>query len=178
VFQIRAAKLQDAVGLARIQVHGWQAAYRGIFPDELLDGFTVEKRSQVFAQRLANPDYPSDREWLCERDGEIIGWLSWGPSRDDDTDPSVVAEVAAVYVHPSAWRMGVGALLLEHIHEHLTQLGTYRETTLWVLEKNPQARRFYERYGYQTDGARKAQPKFPDIMEVRYRRLLDPRSAL
>ena len=173
MFQIRPAKLQDAVGLARIQVHGWQTAYRGIFPDELLDGFTIEKRTQVFTERLGNPDYPSDREWLCERDGESIGWLSWIPSRDDDDDPRVVAEVAAVYVHPSAWRMGVGALLMEHIHAHITALGPYRETTLWVLEDNPRARRFYERHGYQTDGSRKAQPKFRQVMEVRYRRPLD-----
>lgn len=178
MFQLRAAKLQDAAGLARVQVDGWKTAYRGIFPDELLDGFTVEKRTQVFTKRLGHPDYPSDREWLCERDGETIGWLSWMPSRDDDADPRVVAEVAAIYVHPSAWELGVGALLLEHIHEHISKLGTYRETTLWVLEKNHRARRFYERKGYRTDGLSKPQPKFPEILEVRYRRLLAPPTAL
>ena len=166
----RPATLADAAGLARVQVHGWQTAYRGIFPNELLDGFTIEKRISVFAERLGNPDRPEDREWLCERGGEIIGWGCWMPSRDDDADPSIVAEVTAVYVHPSAWRLGVGTLLMDHIHTHISGLGRYGETTLWVLEENPRARRFYERHGYRTDGTRKAQPKFPEIIEVRYRR--------
>ncbi len=171
--QVRPATLADAAGLARVKVDGWKTAYRGIFPDELLDGFTIEKHTLVFAERLGNPDRLTDREWLCERGGEVIGWACWMPSRDHDADSETVAEVAAVYVHPSAWRMGVGALLMEHIHAHITALGPYRETTLWVLEDNPRARRFYERHGYQTDGSRKAQPKFRQVMEVRYRRPLD-----
>jgi len=174
---IRPAKRDDAVGLARVQVAGWQTAYRGIFPDDFLASFTVEKRSLIFANRLGDPDYPGDRDWLCERDGETVGWLSWMPSRDDDNDSRFVAEVVALYVHPSAWGEGLGALLMEHIHRHLIQIESYRETTLWVLEQNHRARRFYERQGYQDDSVSKTQPKFRNVKEVRYRRLLEASSS-
>ena len=177
ILPIRRAALDDGVGLARVQVAGWRTAYRGIFPDDFLANFTVEKRTLLFEQRLGDPNYPSDREWLYERDGEVVGWLSWMPSRDDDDDARFVAEVAALYVHPSTWGMGIGATLMDHIHDYLSQLGSYRETTLWVLEKNHRARRFYERQGYRDDRLSKTQPKFQDIKELRYRRFLEPPSA-
>jgi ribosomal protein S18 acetylase RimI-like enzyme len=40
--------------------------------------------------------------------------------------------------------------------------------TLWVLEGNASARRFYERAGFTDDGARKTYPK-TEVPEVRYR---------
>jgi GNAT superfamily N-acetyltransferase len=182
--QIRAAGVGDAAGLARVVTHAWQTAYRGVFPDELLDALDVDDRARRFAERFADADYPKDREWLCERDGEIVGWLAWLPSRDEDADPALVAEIAAVYVHPTAWGLGAGAMLMNHVHEHITGLAIYTETTLWVLEKTPQARRFYERAGYRVDGTsrptvarsaagtRTSQPEFPEILQVRYRRPL------
>lgn len=54
----------------------------------------------------------------------------------------------------------------------LAELG-FDAATLWVLEGNQRARRFYEKGGWSTDGATKVDdsPGFP-IAEVRYRRPL------
>ena len=45
----------------------------------------------------------------------------------------------------------------------------YPEAVLWVLEDNPRARRFYEREGWDLDGARK-EDEFLGVRvaEVRY----------
>jgi hypothetical protein len=40
--------------------------------------------------------------------------------------------------------------------------------TLWALETDERARSFYERLGWQPDGAR----RFDGVADVRYRRLL------
>jgi RimJ/RimL family protein N-acetyltransferase len=51
----------------------------------------------------------------------------------------------------------------------------YRELTLWVLERNSRARRFYEAAGLRPDGAAKQEmhPVVPVLLEeVRYRRSL------
>ena len=54
----------------------------------------------------------------------------------------------------------------------LTELG-YRQATLWVLDSNARARRFYAAAGFQPDGAVKVDDSrgFP-LAEVRYRRSL------
>lgn len=49
----------------------------------------------------------------------------------------------------------------------------YRQATLWVLDSNWRARRFYHAGGWQADGTVKTDDTrgFP-LTEVRYRRLL------
>ena len=43
-----------------------------------------------------------------------------------------------------------------------------REVTLWVLEGNNDAQRFYESLGFHNDGGRKAYPG-TEVPEARYR---------
>jgi RimJ/RimL family protein N-acetyltransferase len=52
----------------------------------------------------------------------------------------------------------------------------FREVTLWVLEGNDRARRFYERWRFEPDGSTKTDERFGfPISEIRYRRsLLSP----
>jgi RimJ/RimL family protein N-acetyltransferase len=46
----------------------------------------------------------------------------------------------------------------------------YRAAILWVLEDNPRARRFYEREGWELDGAAKEDDFLGvRVAEVRYR---------
>ena len=46
----------------------------------------------------------------------------------------------------------------------------FRTATLWVLEDNPRARRFYEREGWQLDGGRREGRHLDaPTLEVRYR---------
>lgn len=50
---------------------------------------------------------------------------------------------------------------------------SHTEATLWVLEANARARRFYERKGWAVDGAaREEEVGGRRVTEVRYRRLL------
>jgi GNAT superfamily N-acetyltransferase len=47
----------------------------------------------------------------------------------------------------------------------------FREATLWVIEANPRARRFYEREGWHPDGVeRREEIGEVEVTEVRYRR--------
>ena len=48
----------------------------------------------------------------------------------------------------------------------------YRCITLWVLEDNARARRFYERVGFAPDGASHRLPDLGGVTEIRYRRAL------
>jgi hypothetical protein len=40
---VRRARLQDAAAIARVHVDAWRSTYRGIVPDEHLDGMSYER---------------------------------------------------------------------------------------------------------------------------------------
>jgi ribosomal protein S18 acetylase RimI-like enzyme len=168
--EIRRAGPADARAFAEISVRGWQTAYRGIMPDDFLDGLSVDAREAAWRTRLetATDEAPA---WIACRAGRAVGFLCGGPPRDEDA-PSFAAEVYALYVLPEAWRGGVGRALLEASQEHWRETGL-ATATLWVLEANERARRFYEALGWRTDGGRQE----VDLggfapAEVRYRRSL------
>ena len=104
-----------------------------------------------------------------ERD-RLVGWISFGANRDLDALPEV-GEVRAVFVHPRAWRRGVGSALLEHALDGLSSDG-YTEATLWSFEANERANAFYERHGFARDGASQRREFSAGAVEVRYRKPL------
>jgi ribosomal protein S18 acetylase RimI-like enzyme len=147
-------------------VDGWRAAYRGQLPDELLDGLSVERDTVRFADHLGH--LASDRRvWVCEVGGEVMGFASTGPSRDEDAPGA--AEVYAIYVRPEAMGKGIGRELFEHAVRDLSERG-YREAVLWTLVTNLAAQRFYERRGWRPDGTTKLDrlDEF-ELKEMRYR---------
>jgi ribosomal protein S18 acetylase RimI-like enzyme len=145
--RIRWATAADARGIAEVHVASWRHAYRGLLPDGSLDRLSVEQREaswrEAFRDRGAGV-------FVAEEDGRVIGFASFGPSRDGDAGPEV-GEIPAIYVDPSAVGAGVGRALLDAAIEALREAG-YRRATLWVLEANAHARRFYERAGWRWDG--------------------------
>ena len=149
-----------------MQERSWQAAYRHVFPAEELDrgGF-------IHADRWTDRLVRAPAGWctfVVERDGEIVGFSSVGPSRDE----SGIGELYAIYVDPDQWSTGAGRTLIEHAELELRT--EYSEVTLWVLEDNPRARQFYERAGWAVDGARKAEARWGvRAPEVRYRKKFD-----
>lgn len=174
---IRPADLTDAPALAAVHVASWQWAYRGVVPDEYLDGLDVDRWRARWDRSLAAADPPRQVTLLAERAPEPpVGFIDLVPSRDDAADAGV-GEVTSLYVEPHSWGVGVGHALLCAGVDVLREAG-YRVATLWVLRDNGRARRFYERAGWARDGAAK------DIVvggspmsEVRYRRALTGRTG-
>jgi GNAT superfamily N-acetyltransferase len=165
--QVRPATGDDADAIARVQERTWQAAYRHVFPVEELDrgGFI---RPERWRDRLAHP--PAGwSTFVAETDGTVTGFAAVGPSRDERG----VGELYAIYVLPDRWSTGTGLALLERAELELRR--DYAEATLWVLEGNPRARRFYERAGWAADGREKAEERWGvRALEVRYRKRLQP----
>lgn len=167
--EVRHASADDAGAIAEVHVRGWQAAYRHAFPADALDALSVEKRADAWRDQLRAG---AQGVVVADEDG-VVGFAGFGPSREE-TD---VGEVYAVYVDPARWGAGAGRALLARAEEELTAAG-YPVATLWVLEDNPRARRFYEAAGWRLDGARKVDTYLgTEVAQVRYRKLLgaDPR---
>jgi GNAT superfamily N-acetyltransferase len=148
--RIREALPKDARDIAEIHVRSWRAAYRGQLTDEFLDGLNVEDRLEMHRLALEAPPVEY-RMWLAEEDGRAIGFAVTGKSEDADADERT-AEVFAIYLDPERVGTGVGRHLFSHAVDDLRNRG-FRSATLWVLETNESARRFYEVAGWTLDGA-------------------------
>jgi len=171
---IRAARVADASQIAVVQVRSWQGAYRGLLPQAYLDGLDPAQRVGRWERSLAEAEDRRDGVLVADASGTLLGFVGYSPSRDGDADPARVGEVDAIYLLPSAWGKGVGRLLMDAALARLAE-ARFDEVTLWVLDSNVRARRFYEAGGWLADEARKIDDSrgFP-IAQVRYKRSLVP----
>ncbi len=144
---IRPASPEDSHGIASVHVSSWQDAYRGIVPQSLLDRLALASRERQWIEILTRGD---SRVLVAEASGDIVGFVSFGNSRDQNEAPNV-AEIYAIYVVSSRWSTGVGRLLWEGALEHLRRLG-FTKVTVWVLSGNEKAIRFYQRVGFAFSG--------------------------
>lgn len=148
---VRRGGLEDAGAIARVHVRTWQVAYRGLVPDDILDGLSVEQREATWRKMLSDTD-SSPITFIAEREGHVVGFCALAaPSRDEDAYEGT-AEVGAIYVDPSTWRAGVGRALMDAALNELRE-GNWSDVTLWVFAENTCARAFYAGYGFQPDGA-------------------------
>jgi ribosomal protein S18 acetylase RimI-like enzyme len=165
---IRRALPGDAEAVGRIHVESWNVAYRGIMPDDVIAKTDLSYRTQFWAERIA------DREWpvfVIEEQGDYVAFCQMIPSRDDDDDPQRVGHITSLHVLPWIRGRGYGRALMDHVIAEFRRRG-FSAVTLWVLEENWPARRFYETYGFTLDGGSRTYPR-TSVPEVRYRILLN-----
>ncbi len=170
--EIRPATAADAGRIAVVHVRSWQGAYRGLMPQEYLDGLDPAARAAGWERSLRELDWSRSGVLVAEEDGALAGFAGFGPARAEDEDPARVGEVRAIYLLPEAWGRGTGGRLMAAALARLTQAG-YAEAILWVLGTNARARRFYEAGGWAADGGTlDDDSRGFRISEVRYRRPL------
>ncbi|ETK35992.1 GNAT family N-acetyltransferase [Microbispora sp. ATCC PTA-5024] len=172
---IRRAEPADAEAIAVVHVRSWQAAYAGLMPQDHLDGLTPAMRLPLWERLLREPSWPRTGFLVAERDGSVAGFAGFGPGRDADVAPATTAEITTIYLLPEMWAAGIGSRLMTAAVDAMSAAG-YEQATLWVVDANARARRFYERTGWRPDGAvqRDDSDGFP-LTEIRYRRALEPR---
>jgi ribosomal protein S18 acetylase RimI-like enzyme len=83
---------------------------------------------------------------VARADGQVQGFIAFGPSRDADAPPTT-AEVWAFYLAPSAWSRGWGRKLWLAARAQL-QARAYASVRLWVLAANARAILFYAAAGF------------------------------
>jgi GNAT superfamily N-acetyltransferase len=172
--EVRPAHADDAAAIATVHLASWQAGYRGLISQDYLDSLDLTAWTDRRVFRLGQVDWSRGGCYVAiDGNNDVAGFTDVGPTRDDDRDSTIVGEVRAIYLAPDAWGKGLGRALMA---AGLTQLAScgYREATLWVLDSNERARRFYKAAGFDPDGAAKVDDSrgFP-LHEVRYSRPLD-----
>jgi ribosomal protein S18 acetylase RimI-like enzyme len=129
----------------------------------------VPQRAKFWRSILAEE---TGETWVAEENGRTVGFVNFGPCRDEDMNKDEVAEIYAIYLLPEAWGQGVGSALCQQALLSLKESG-FREVSLWVLSENEGAIAFYERAGFKADEATKTgQWDDVQLLEVRYRQPL------
>jgi GNAT superfamily N-acetyltransferase len=188
---IRSASTADAAQIAVVMRDSWFAAYDGIIAPAIIDRATAPDggarvrqsfRMRPWQRMIAAVARQPERTQADTVAPDIVGYASFGPERDVLDMPwpypltsagsgGEVAELYALYVHPAWWSTGTGRALMEQVLAKVGATG-YGYITLWVLEANARARRFYQRAGFIPDGARHVLHDLGGVTEIRYRRAL------
>ena len=115
----------------------------GIVPAAYLASLSVEHREPSWRQVL---DEGRSELLVARVEESIVGFVSFGPSRDMDAPPKR-GEIWAIYVSPSEWSQGTGSKLWFAARDRLLELG-YETVSLWVIVGNERAIRFYIANGF------------------------------
>lgn len=160
---LRPARPEDAAGIARVNGDAWRAAYRGIFPDAVLEARgrepdAVERRRRWMAT-------PGTAAFVAEVEGEVVGFAFAGAPREPV--PGFDAELHALYVHPGRQGQGLGRRLLFAAAAAVEATGR-RSWFLWTLRDNRPTRDFYESLGGRVVADRTALVEGIPVAEVAY----------
>ena len=164
----RRAELEDADTVGFITSRSWQAAYRGIVPEDYLAGVTPEYRARKY--RESYPLLEGVEFYLVFVDGSPSGAMNLHRCRDEGL--TGCGEIGIFYFLPEYWGRGCATETMQFALERLKELG-YGSVLLWVLEDNHRARRFYEKQGFVADGGRKMITRGKELADIRYRKAIE-----
>jgi GNAT superfamily N-acetyltransferase len=167
--ELRSAHPRDAPAIATVHVATWRAAYRGLIPDTVLVGLSVAAREQSWLDRL-DTSTARTRTVLVTHDDAVLGFASTGPARDITAEDPTAGELYAIYLAPHAWGRGMGARLHTGALDGLRSDG-FTCASVWVLDGNDRAVRFYRRQGW-IDTGRTRTDRWPELRERQLHRLL------
>lgn len=169
---VRKPASDDAAAIAILHIRSWQSAYEGLLSKRYLSSLdTSVERRVVFLKQAIESGSPSIR--VAELDGQVIGWVSFGPSRDQDA-PTGTAELMAIYLDPLCWARGIGTALWAEARQALMGHG-YQQVCAWVLDGNERATRFYCKHGFsaQAGSQRIFEENGEPLQLTRYGLMLD-----
>ena len=145
---IRRATKYDSMGIAKIHIQSWQDAYKGIVTENYLKSLNVEARTKSWEKVI---DLDGSQVWLdLDDDDKFRGFVGICPSRDKDAIIST-GEIAAIYYSSEHWGQGFASNLFRRSITELINL-EFDSITLWVLESNYRAIKFYSKHGFVQDG--------------------------
>ena len=140
---IRKAEPKDISRIAEILVLTKRMKYRSIFNNDeySFNGLQVVK----VADEFKDPEL-LDKVWVYD-DGIVKGMIHLEGK-----------EIAELYVDYFFWKEGIGSKLIEFAREK------FDVESVWTLEKNGDAIRFYEAHGFKLNGKRQLEEGTPEYI--------------
>lgn len=163
VTRIRAGRPDEAQAFADLHLSTALHAYAHIFPPDA----PVPTLSDL--ERRWSAVLHADRQTVLavDVDGAVAGVVCGGPDELDET----AGHLTRLYVRPEHWGRGIGRALHDACVRQLRE-SDFEVATLWVLDRNERARRWYEGLGWKITGGYKTVYEPAGIFDLRYRLLL------
>lgn len=146
---LRPAIPHDAADIAAVHVACWREAYPGLVPDAVLEALDPSRRTDMWRAAI-----PRGRVFVATDGIEVVGFVDSGPQRHAGLPFD--AEIYALYVLRRAQWRGLGRRLMKSAAIDLRRDGL-ASLSLWVLDGNAPARRFYEALGGRVRATRAEQ---------------------
>lgn len=150
---IRRADSIDAASISKIHVETWRSAYRNLLPASVLTDQSVEHRLSFWSTELRAGNSSTNRTWVAEDAGEVIGFVSVGPCRDSDRANPTDWELFAIYLLEAHWGRGIGRDLAVQALRSIPPIAS--SVSLWVLSGNERAINFYQQLGFNRDNSQR-----------------------
>ena len=164
--QVRLARPDDAVAVARIQLSTWRTAYAAVIPASVLDALGEDDAAVQWRSAIVEPPTPLHRV-LVAFEGEVaVGFAAIGPAVPEDlVGPGHESEalpasgawnrdalaVSTLLVEPRWGRRGHGSRLLAAVADVAREDG-FTRALAWVLDADAATRKFLESAGWAPDG--------------------------
>jgi GNAT superfamily N-acetyltransferase len=160
---VRPAAVDDVDEIVRIQAVTWEAAYAELLPPSALEQLRTPQAHQAWSTAVeAGPGYhvlvATEGEWTVGFCAATPAQAPEGHTPPADTEarpaigPEHWAEIGVLLVEPRWGRRGHGGRLLATVAQELRESGSIFGLA-WVPEADVASRRFYERAGWEPDGA-------------------------
>ena len=137
---IRNVKYEDIEQIVDINIKDWKKVYKGIISDEILYNLDRNKKIEKWKKH-----YNMGNVIVAEQNGKLLGYCRY----DDNSiyeNIDIDSEIIAIYVDCDNLGNGVGRKLLEYVMRDLKNKNKTK-MIIWCLEKNENARKFYEKVG-------------------------------
>ncbi len=155
---IRYATLTDASAISTIYQQATQRAYQEFMPEADIYSRLLDRLEPFWARKLALLPAKEHRLLVAQYEDQVVGFVEIGAVTSPlEEVPEDTAELHFLFVAPTFMGGGIGSQLLARATE-LFQEDGYRQAILWVFSRNRQARRFYERHGWSTNGVERPDP--------------------
>src|SRR5580704_15819960 len=115
---IRRAQIEDATGIALVQIESWRSTYSGIVPDAFLASMDTEVRAQSWKIQLADDNVLT---FVAEDESGMFGFAGGGRLRELVGDYD--AELYAIYLLGRGQGHGVGRNLTQTMAHGLRAKG-------------------------------------------------------
>jgi len=143
---VREGNDRDIPDVSRVYVESVRRSFEYIYPQEYLDGLSVEARADVMNKRLTKPGY---RVFVAETaTDQVVGFVDCGEPVLENVPHQ--RQIYSLYVLPEFQKLGVGRDLVKTCVLKMIDDG-FQSFCLDTVERSPY-RRFYDKIGGKVIG--------------------------